>query len=86
MKRLAKNWKERLTKTYSSLSLVANILVAVSISGLSVLGVVSNVIALPLLVSLAIALGVVGLLGRIVDQGLDDVRQECKEEAEDDSK
>lgn len=86
MKNLSKNWKQRLTKSYSSLSIIANILVALSISGLSVLGVISNVIALPLLVSLALALGVVGLLGRIIDQGLDDVKQECKGELEDDSK
>lgn len=85
MKKLAKNWKQRLIKSYSSLSIIANILVALSISGLAVLGVISNVIALPLLVSLALALGLVGLFGRIIDQGLDDVRQECKGEVEDDS-
>lgn len=79
------NWKKILIKSYSSLSIIANILVALSISGLSVLGVISNVIALPLLVSLALALGVAGLLGRIIDQGLDDVRQECKGEEEDGS-
>lgn len=85
MKKLAKNWKQRLIKSYSSLSIIANILVALSISGLSVLGVISNVIAFPLLVGLALTFGVVGLLGRIVDQGLDDVRQECKGKVEDDS-
>lgn len=86
MKKLAKNWKQRLLKSYSSLSIIANILVALSISGLSVLGVISNVIALPLLVGLALAFGLAGLLGRIVDQGLDDVRQECKGGMEGDSK
>lgn len=85
MKKLAKNWKNRLLRSYSSLSIIANILVALSISGLSVLGVISNVIALPLLVGLALAFGLAGLLGRIVDQGLDDIRQECKGEVEDDS-
>lgn len=84
MKKLAKNWKNRLLRSYSSLSIIANILVALSISGLSVLGVVSNVIALPLLVGLALTLGLVGLFGRIIDQGLDDVRQERKGEMEDD--
>lgn len=85
MKKLAKNWKNRLLRSYSSLSIIANILVALSISGLSVLGVISNVIALPLLVSLALALGLAGLLGRVIDQGLDDIRQEGKGEVEDDS-
>lgn len=74
MKNLAKNWKSRLLKSYSSLSIIANILVALSISGLAVLGVISNVIAIPLLVCLAITFGVVGLLGRVIDQGLDDVK------------
>lgn len=86
MNKLAKNWRQRLLKSYSSLSIIANILVALSISGLSVLGVVSNVIALPLLVGLAVTLGVVGLFGRIIDQGLDDIRQEGKGVVEDDSK
>lgn len=82
MKKLAKNWKQRLIKSYSSLSIIANILVALSISGLAVLGTISNVLAIPLLVGLAITFGVVGLLGRVIDQGLDDVHpndiEECK--------
>lgn len=83
--KVVSNWKKILIKSYSSLSIIANILVALSISGLSVLGVISNVIALPLLVGLALTFGVAGLLGRIIDQGLDDVRQECKGGVEDDS-
>ena len=79
MKKLAKNWKQRLLKSYSSLSIVANILVALSISGLAVLGVISNVIAIPILVGLAITFGLLGLAGRVLDQGLDDVRAEAKE-------
>lgn len=73
MKKLAKNWKRRLTKSYSSLSILANILVALSISGLSVLGVISNVLAIPLLVGLAITFGFLGLAGRVIDQGLEDI-------------
>lgn len=73
MKSLADNWKSRLLKSYSSWSIIANILVALSISGLSVLGVISNIIAIPLLVSLAIMFGVIGLIGRVVDQGLDEI-------------
>lgn len=74
--KLAKNWKQRLTKSYSSLSIIANILMALSISGLSVLGVISNVIAIPLLVTLAVAFGLVGVIGRCIDQGLDDIKGE----------
>lgn len=74
MKNLAKNWKQRLLKSYSSWSIIANILIAVSVSGLSVLGVISNVLAIPLLLGLAITFGVIGLLGRVIDQGLDDVK------------
>ena len=84
MKKLAKNWKQRLLHSYSSLSIIANILVALSISGLAVLGVISNVIAIPLLVGLAIAFGLLGLAGRVLDQGLDDVRlDDIKEDADD---
>lgn len=74
MKNLAKNWKQRLLKSYSSWSIIANILIALSVSGLSVLGVISNVIAIPLLVGLAITFGMAGLAGRVIDQGLDEVR------------
>jgi hypothetical protein len=74
MKKLSKNWKQRLIKSYSSWSIIANILVALSISGLAVLGAISNVIAIPLLVGLAILFGILGLIGRVVDQGLDDAR------------
>lgn len=74
--KIASNWKRRLIKSYSSLSIIANVLVALSISGLAVLGVISNVLAIPLLVGLAITFGLVGLVGRVVDQELDDVKEE----------
>lgn len=80
--KLADNWKDRILKSYSSLSIIANILVALSVSGLTVLGVISNVIAIPLLITLAISFGALGLIGRVVDQGLDDVRIDMKEEVE----
>ena len=83
MKNLAKNWKQRLLKSYSSWSIIANILVALSISGLAVLGAISNVLAIPLLVGLAITFGVVGLAGRVIDQGLDGVRPDDIKEGED---
>jgi hypothetical protein len=68
--RIAKNWKRRL-KSYSSLSLIANIFIALSVSGLSVLGVLTSELAFPLLVGLAITFGVVGLAGRIIDEAID---------------
>lgn len=74
--KLARNWKQRLIKSYSSLSIFANVLVSLSVSGLAVLGVISSVIAIPLLVGLAITFGMVGLIGRIVDQSIDDIREE----------
>ncbi len=64
--------KKKILKSYSFLSLAANFLIALSISGLSVLGVLSSEIALPLLCCLAIAFGVAGLAGRFVDQNIDD--------------
>lgn len=79
MKKLARNWKQRLLRSYSSLSIIANILVALSISGLAVLGVISNVLAIPLLVGLAIFFGILGLVGRTVDQSLDDLHKEGEE-------
>lgn len=75
--KISTNWKQRLLRSYSSLSIIANILVALSISGLAVLGVISNIIAIPLLLGLAISFGILGLAGRIIDQGLDDVRDGC---------
>lgn len=80
--KLIKNWKKSL-KSYSFLSIVANILTAVSVSALAVLGVLSSDIAFPVLACLAIAFGLVGAIGRFIDQGLDDVRQKCKGEMED---
>ncbi len=65
-------WK-KLLKTYSFLSILANLSVAISISGLSVLGVLSTEIALPTLLTLAILFGVIGLVGRFVDETYDDM-------------
>lgn len=79
MKKLAWNWKARLVKSYSSLTIIANILIALSVSGLSVLGVVASEVALPVILCFAIPLGLLGLLGRVLDQGLDDVKEECNE-------
>lgn len=77
MKRLAKNWKSRLIKSYSSLSILSNILIALSVSGLSVLGILTSEFALTTILTIGIPLGVLGLIGRVIDQGLDDVREDC---------
>lgn len=73
MKKLSvsKNWKSRLT-SYSSLSLIANILTALSVSGLAVLGVLSSEIAFTTILITAITLGVLGLIGRVLDESIDD--------------
>lgn len=74
--------KKKVIKSYSFLSMLGNFLIALSVSGLSVLGVLSSEIAFPILVSCAVILGLLGLIGRFVDQGLDDV-MECDKEVED---
>ena len=57
-------------KSYSFISLAANAAIAISISGLAVLGVLSSSLAFPLLAGFAISLGAIGAVGRFVDQGL----------------
>lgn len=69
--------KKKILKSYSFLSMFANFLIALSVSGLAVLGVLSSEIAFPLLAGLAILFGVFGLCGRFVDQTVDDAIVEC---------
>lgn len=69
--KLIKN-KKKILKSYSFLSMLGNFLIALSISGLSVLGVLSSEIALPILAVLAICFGLFGLVGRFIDQSLED--------------
>lgn len=64
--------KKKVVKSFSFLSMTANLLIALSVSGLSVLGVVSSSVALPVLLCLAITFGLLGVIGRFMDQGLDD--------------
>ena len=64
--------KKKILKSYSFLSMLGNFLIALSISGLAVLGVLSSEIALPVLATLAISFGLFGLVGRFIDQSLDD--------------
>lgn len=54
------------------MSMIANVLTALSVSGLSVLGVLSSEIAFTTIIITAILLGVCGLIGRILDEAIDD--------------
>ena len=65
------DWK-KILKTYSFLSMLGNFLIALSISGLAVLGVLSSDIAFPILAALAISFGLFGLIGRFIDQTVED--------------
>lgn len=65
--------KKKILKSYSFLSIAANFLIALSVSGLSVLGVLSSEVALPILAGLAVIFGLLGLLGRFIDQSVDDI-------------
>ena len=65
--------KKKILKSYSFLSILGNFLIALSISGLGVIGVLSSDIAFPLLAGLAISFGLFGLVGRFIDQSIDDV-------------
>jgi hypothetical protein len=64
---LVGNWK-KLWKSYSVVFSLANILQAVSVTGLSVLGVINVYFAFKLVISLAILFGLLGLIGRLIHQ------------------
>lgn len=76
--KLHEDWK-KLLKTYSFLSLVANLLIALSVSGLAVLGVLSSQVAFGTLAVSASVLGLIGAVGRLIDQSYDDMREEQDE-------
>ena len=74
--------KRKVIKSYSFLSIAANFLVALSVSGLSVLGVLSSELALPLLIGCARFRGLLGLIGRFVDQSVDDISEWDEEDVQ----
>lgn len=78
---LVDDWK-RLWKSYSVIFSFANILQAVSVTGLSVLGVINVYFAFKIVVGLAMLFGVLGLVGRLISQKSlrKDVVEESKEE------
>lgn len=87
------SWKVRfkalfksLWKRYSVLAFIGNILVAISLSGLSVLGVLSDLMTTSVLIGGAVSLGLLGLIGRFIHQDLEDGKtfiEEFKEEDKD---
>lgn len=64
---LVDNWKS-LWKSYSVIFSTANVLQAVSVTGLSVLGVINVYFAFKLVVGMAALFGVLGLVGRLLSQ------------------
>lgn len=64
---LVEGWK-KLWKSYSVIFSVANILQAISVTGLSVLGVINVYFAFKIVITLAVLFGVLGLAGRLVRQ------------------
>lgn len=64
---LVDGWK-KLWKSYSVIFSLANILQALSVTGLSVLGVVNVYFAFKLVIGMAILFGLLGLVGRLVKQ------------------
>lgn len=65
--KVVKNWK-KLLKSYSAMMHIANILQALSIAGLSVLGVVSVHMAFKAALLLAVIFGALGFVGRMIKQ------------------
>ena len=65
--------RRKILRSYSFLSMLGNFLIALSISGLGVIGVLSSDIAFPLLAGLAISFGLFGLIGRFIDQSIEDI-------------
>lgn len=65
--KLVEGWK-KLFKSYSVIFSLANILQALSVTGLSVLGVINVYFAFKLVIGTAILFGFLGLVGRLISQ------------------
>jgi hypothetical protein len=65
--KLVDGWT-RLWKSYSVIFSAANVLQAISVTGLSVLGVINVYFAFKLVVGMAALFGVLGLVGRLLAQ------------------
>lgn len=66
---LVEGWK-KLWKSYSVIFSLANILQAVSVSALSILGVINVYFAFKVVIGLAILFGLLGFAGRLLRQGV----------------
>lgn len=66
---LVEGWK-KLWKSYSVIFSLANILQAISVSALSILGVINVYFAFKVVIGLAILFGLLGLTGRLLRQGV----------------
>lgn len=66
---LVEGWK-KLWKSYSVIFSLANILQAISVSALSILGVINVYFAFKVVIGLAILFGLLGLAGRLLRQGV----------------
>ena len=64
---LVQDWKQ-MWKSYSIIFSLANILQAVSMAGLGVLGVINIFLAFKLVIGLAILFGTLGVVGRLISQ------------------
>ncbi len=64
---LVEGWK-KLWKSYSVIFSIANILQAISVTGLSVLGVINVYFAFKIVITLAVLFGLLGLAGRLIRQ------------------
>lgn len=69
--KMVDNWKS-LIKSYSVMAILGNLLTALSISGLAVVGVLSSGMAFNALVASAILFGIAGFIGRFIKQDLED--------------
>lgn len=65
--KVVSDWKRSL-KSYSFISLVGILLSAISITGLSALGVLGTALSMPVLATLVIIFAVIGGVGRFIDQ------------------
>ena len=65
--KLVEGWK-KLFKSYSVIFSLANILQALSVTGLSVLGVINVYFAFKLVIGMAVLFGFLGLVGRLISQ------------------
>lgn len=70
--KIINDWKRHL-KSYSFISLVGIFLSAISVTGLSTLGVLGAGLSMPVLATLVIVFAVLGGLGRFIDQTDDNI-------------